>query len=261
MFSSILNERQKYNMKIFPKPLLKMANLGYFNHNRNEIPFLYNSYYFTYSSITKNNPYIGFLNHAKFTKNNSIPITEYNGIFFPLLLKPSSYNKTKTFINDIINDMLDEIDYDGIDYENIILSSSNDTNDILNNNEYFESGLHSDFELELEYSFSNISSARSSPSTTFLSESIEYNNEQNLNNSKIVVDINHKYFTIENSKKSSEVIIDGFELINPTNEFTNESCHKSDSFDDVNNRSGIPRESFLRLGNYLYERATKYNKN
>jgi hypothetical protein len=258
MFSSILNERQKYNMKIFPKPLLKMPNLGYFNHNRNEIPFLYNYYYFTYSSITKNNPYIGFLNHAKFTKNNSIPITEYNGIFFPLLLKPSSYNKTKSFINDIINDILDEIDYDRIDYGNIILSSLNDTNDILNNNEYFESELHSDFELELEmeYSSSDISSA--SPSS---SESTEYNNEQSLNNSKIDVDINHKYFTIENSKKSSEVIIDGFELINPTNEFTDESCHKSDSFDDVNNRSGIPRESFLRVGNYLYERAMKYNKN
>ena len=236
MFSSILNERQKYNMKIFPKPLLKIPNLGYFNHNINEIPFLYNFYYFTYPSITKNNPYIGFLNYAKFTKNYSI--TEYNCIFSPLLLKPSSYNKIKSFINDIINDILDEIDY-----ENIIFSSSNDTNDLLNNN---------------EYSSSDISSARS---TTFLSESIEYNNEQNLNNGKIDVDINRKYFTIEKSKKSSKVIIDGFELINPTNELADESCRKSDSFDDVNNRSGIPRESFLRVGNYLYERAMKYNKN
>ena len=129
---------------------------------------------------------------------------------------------------DIINQILDKIDYN----ECYLSDSSNQTSDKIDYNKCYLSD-----------------SSNETFSKTLLSEDELEFTYDGCNNSSIV--INSTYFSDEESEKS----IDSFELIDYS-EINNEVNYDSES--SVDSLLGIPRSTFERIGNYLYERAINY---
>ena len=157
----------------------------------------------------------------------------YNGVFgiySNILYSSNIINKLiiKNEVTDIINQILDKIDYN----ECYLSDSSNETSDKINYNECCLSDSSNEI-------FSK---------TLFSEDELEFTND-GCNNSSIV--INSTYFSDEESEKS----IDSFELIDYS-EIDNEVNYDSES--SVDSLLGIPRSAFERVGNYLYERAKNH---